>query len=122
VPNVVVAAGNRIVGTQAASAWAELAWQPSGLGEWAVEWRAVGRTQANDTNTEQARGYALANLRWRMQIALGGGDSLELLARVDNAFDRVHAGSVIVNDGNGRYFEPGPLRSALLSLRWQRKW
>jgi iron complex outermembrane receptor protein len=122
VPNVVVAAGNRIVGTQAASAWAELAWQPSGLGEWAVEWRAVGRTQANDTNTEQARGYALANLRWRMQIALGGGDALELLARVDNAFDRVHAGSVIVNDGNGRYFEPGPLRSALLSLRWQRKW
>jgi iron complex outermembrane receptor protein len=31
-------------------------------------------------------------------------------------------GSVIVNDGNGRYFEPGPGRTFLLGvdLRWQR--
>ncbi|MBL0085669.1 MAG: TonB-dependent receptor [Ideonella sp.] len=122
-PNVKVAAGNRIVGTQAASAWAEAAWQPGWLpGELALEWRAMGRTQANDTNTEQAGGYALAHLRWRTQWSMGSADTVELLARVDNLFDRVHVGSVIVNDGNGRYFEPGAPRSLLLSARWQHRW
>jgi hypothetical protein len=28
------------------------------------------------------------------------------------------AGSLIVNDGNGRFFEPAPGRAGLLSLRW----
>jgi iron complex outermembrane receptor protein len=123
VPNVKVAAGNRIVGTQAASAWAEAAWQPGWMpGELGLEWRAMGRTQANDTNTEQAGGYALAHLRWRAQTVLSPADSIEWLARVDNLFDRVHVGSVIVNDGNGRYFEPGAPRSLLVSARWQHRW
>ena len=123
VPNVKVAAGNRIVGTQAASAWAEAAWQPGWLpGELALEWRAMGRTAANDTNTDFAGGYALAHLRWRAVLPLGPADGLELLARVDNLFDRVHVGSVIVNDANGRYFEPGAPRSLLLSMRWQHRW
>lgn len=36
------------------------------------------------------------------------------LPRADSAFDRAHAGSVIVNEGNTRFFEPGALRSWLL--------
>lgn len=28
--------------------------------------------------------------------------------RIDNLFDRTYAGSVIVNDGNGCFFEPAP--------------
>ncbi|WP_395699415.1 TonB-dependent receptor family protein [Aquabacterium sp.] len=126
-PNVPVAAGNRIAGAPNASAYAEAAWRPGGLpgwlsGEWAIEWRAVGRTAVNDANSDFAGGYALAHLRWRHTLALGAGNTLEILARVDNLFDRVHAGSVIVNDGNGRFFEPGTPRSALLSLRWQHRW
>ena len=31
-------------------------------------------------------------------------------ARVDNLFDRRYIGSVIVNEGNARYFEPAPGR------------
>ena len=30
---------------------------------------------------------------------------LHAFARVDNLFDRNYVGSVIVNDGNGRYYE-----------------
>ena len=33
--------------------------------------------------------------------------------RGDNLLDRKYAGSVIVNDGNGRYFEPAPGRTWL---------
>ena len=118
-----VPAGNRIAGTQRASAWAQAAWRTGPLGgEWALEWRAAARTMANDLNTAVAPGYALAHLRWSGKLALGAADTLELLARVDNLFDRTHVGSVIVNDGNRRFYEPGAPRSLLLSLRWQHRY
>ncbi|MDT7835758.1 TonB-dependent receptor family protein [Aquabacterium sp. OR-4] len=116
-------AGNRISGTVGASAWAEAAWRPGLLpGELALEWRAMGRMAANDANTVYAPGHALAHLRWSHSLALGPTDALELLARVDNLFDRRYVGSVIVNDGNGRFFEPGVPRALLLSARWQHRW
>ncbi len=130
-PTVPVAAGNNISGTQRSSGWAEAAWRPGALlggdmaryaGELAIEWRAVARTLANDTNTAAAAGYALANLRWTASLPLGPSDSIEALARIDNLFDRVYAGSVIVNDGNQRFFETGSPRAGLVSLRWQHRW
>ena len=118
-----VAPGNQIAGTNRASGWAEAAWRGAVLpGEWAVEWRGVARTAANDVNTVYANGYALMHLRWSGKLALGSQDSLELLARLDNVFDKAHVGSVIVNDGNSRFFEPGTPRSGLLSARWQHRW
>lgn len=118
-----VAAGNQIAGTQRSSAWAQAAWMPGWLpGELALEWRAVAKTAANDTNTEFSPGYAIANLRWSARFNMGPSDALELLARVDNLFDRAYAGSVIVNDGNQRYYETGSPRAGLLSVRWQHRW
>ena len=122
-PKVAVAAGNRIAGTQASSGWAEVAWRPGLVpGEVGLELRGNARSAANDTNTVFAPGYGLVNLRWSGRVALGQSDALELLARVDNAADRVHVGSVIVNDANGRFFEPGTPRSLLLSARWLHAW
>ena len=82
----------------------------------------MDRTAVNDTNTEWAAGYGIANLRWSQRFDLGAADALELLARVDNLFDRVYAGSVIVNDANGRYYETGSPRAGLLSVRWLHRW
>jgi iron complex outermembrane receptor protein len=82
----------------------------------------MARTLANDTNSAVAAGYALANLRWSGSLPLGARDSIEVLARIDNLFDKAFVGSVIVNDGNSRFFEPGAPRSALVSLRWQHRW
>jgi iron complex outermembrane receptor protein len=119
-PTVPVPAGNRIAGTQRGNAFAELVWQPAGATELALEARAASATAANDTNTQFAPGYALINLRASQRYPLGDGMALELLARLDNVTDRVYSGSVIVNDANGRYFETGAPRSALLSLRLSR--
>ena len=119
---VPVAAGNRISGTQRASAFAEAAWRPGGWGELALEWQALARAAVNDTNSDYAAGHALANLRASGRWALGDGNALEWLARIDNLLDRKVVGSVIVNDANGRFFEPGAPRSLLLSLRWQHGW
>ena len=114
-----VVAGNRIVGTMRSSLWAQAAWRPGVLpGELALEWRAVGDMPANDANTVAAPGYGLLHLRWSHALKLAAADTLELLARVDNLADKVHVGSVIVNDGNGRFFETGAPRSLLVSARW----
>jgi iron complex outermembrane recepter protein len=122
-PDKPVAAGNRIAGTQAGIASAEVAWRPGLLpGEVALELRAQARTAANDTNTDFAPGFGLVNLRWSHAWPLGDAGELQTLLRVDNLADRAYVGSVIVNDANGRFFEPGSPRSALVSLRWVKRW
>ncbi len=116
-PTVAVPAGNRVAGTQRASGFAELAWHGAAWGEWGIELRAVARTAVNDSNSDFAPGYGLVGLRWSKGYAIGGSLRLELLARLDNAVDRVYVGSVIVGDANRRFFEPGAPRNALLALR-----
>ena len=49
-----------------------------------------------------------------------GDWTLREFIRVDNLTDQKHAGSVIVNDGNGRFFEPGAGRKLMLGLEAQR--
>ena len=116
-PTVPIPAGNRIVGTQRGNAFAEFVWQPAAATELALEVRAASGTAANDSNTQFAPRYALANLRASQRYTLAEGVTLELLARLDNLADRVYVGSVIVNDANGRHFEAGAPRSVLLSVR-----
>ena len=118
-----VPAGNRIAGTQRQTVYAELAWKApwAADAETGVEWRAAGNTAVNDLNSAFAAGYGVTNLRYRQRFALSAEGALELLVRVENLGDRRYAGSVIVNDLNGRYYEPAPGRNGLLSLRYLRK-
>lgn len=116
-PTAVVAAGNRIAGTPRAWAHVELLRRDARWGDAALEWRGVGAVPVNDRNTDAAAGYGLLALRWSRAWAVSDTLRLESLVRVDNALDRLHAASVIVNDANGRFFEPGSPRSVLLALR-----
>jgi iron complex outermembrane recepter protein len=115
--SVPVAAGNRVAGTQRGSAFVEMAWAGGAWGDMALEWRAAARTAVNDTNGEFAAGHGTVSLRWSKRYALSSTVSAEWLARVDNLADRRHVGSVIVNDANGRFYEPAAPRSVLLALR-----
>jgi iron complex outermembrane recepter protein len=116
-PSVPIAAGNRIAGTQRGLAYGELAWQPSANTELGIELRKASALTANDANTEGASAYTLWALRATQRYALPQGFALELLARLDNAGDKAYAGSVIVNEANGRYYEPGSPRAWLMSVR-----
>jgi iron complex outermembrane receptor protein len=118
---VPVPAGNRIAGTQRGNAYGELAWRPREDREFALEVRAASAISVNDTNTDATPRYALLNLRASKTYTLPEGLRLQLLARVDNVFDRVYAGSVIVNDANGRFFEAGAPRSLMLAVRLSAK-
>jgi hypothetical protein len=59
----------------------------------------------------------LEEMRATQRYALPDGFTLELLARLDNAADKAYAGSVIVNEANARFYEPGSPRAWLLSAR-----
>ncbi len=116
-PNVPVDSGGRIAGTQRANAFVEAGWRSATLGEFGAEVRAAERLIADDRNSAAAPGYGLLALRWQRQWALGSGMALDVLLRLDNALDRRWAGSVIVNEGNGRVLEPGPPRAGLLTVK-----
>jgi iron complex outermembrane receptor protein len=116
-PDLPVPAGNRIAGTLARSGFAEVAWQPRPAVEIGLELKGQGRLPVNDVNSDFAGGFGLLALRAQWRLNLGAG-RLDLLARIDNLADRRVAGSVIVNEGNSRFFEPAPGRSGLLSARW----
>ncbi len=114
---VPVPSGNRIAGTNRGNAYAELGWKPRADQEYGLEARAASGISVNDLNTDATPRYALVNLRASKTYTLNDSLTLELLARIDNLFDKVYAGSVIVNDANGRYFETGAPRTLLLSMR-----
>lgn len=122
----VVSGGTRIAGTSARSAYAELAWSPFGneATELAAELRAQDRVATNDLNArgepdDFAPGWSTVGLRARQQWRVRPDSLVEGLVRVDNLFDREYAGSVIVNEANRRFFEPGMPRSWLLALKWR---
>jgi len=116
-PSTMVAAGTRIPGTAQQQASVRLGWE-SGPWSAALEALGFGKVSVNDPGSEHAPGYALLNAEvareWRF-----GTQRLRGFLRADNLFDRNYIGSVIVNEGNGRYYEPGPGRGLLLGLRWQ---
>ncbi|MGY0560506.1 TonB-dependent receptor family protein [Luteimonas sp. A277] len=116
VPSTLVPAGTRIPGVPEQQLSARLEWRE---GPWtaALEGEAVSSVPVNDLGTESAAGYGLLNLEasrsWR-----GPGGTWRAFARIDNLLDRDHIGSVIVNEGNGRFYEPGRDRSWLVGLHW----
>jgi len=117
-----VPAGNRIAGTQRIIGGAELAWRPGLVpGEFGLEWRAQGPTPVDDLNSDFGAGFGVVGLRWGADLAVTDSGTLQMLVRADNVFDRGYVGSVIVNEANKRFFEPGAPRNLLLSLRWLQK-
>lgn len=117
VPRNPVAAGSALPGVPRQQLHARWRWQP---GPWllAVETVAASATPATDLGDARAPGHALLNLEASRRWPTAHGP-LRLFARVDNLLDRRYIGSVIVNDGNQRYYEPGPDRGWTLGLQWQ---
>src|SRR5574343_14191 len=112
-----VNAGNRLPGVAAHNLFGEIAWrhQPSGFHA-AVEGIVRDKVHVEDTNQNQAApGYAIANLRIGVDRKYGQF-SLRSFIRLDNIFDRQYAGSVIVGDSNGRFYESAPGRNWLAGV------
>lgn len=116
-----IAAGRRLPGTAARAAWAELRWSPGPRTDLLLEARATSRFFADDANTAAAPGHALLDLAIEHRVPAGRGQ-WRLWARLSNLADRASIGSVIVNEGNGRWFEPAPGRRLLLGASFDAPW
>ena len=115
-PAVPVSAGSKLPGIPRHVLYAEAGWRDllPGLNT-ALEARHVGKTYTNDRNTESADAYALLSARISYTVPVGGF-RVTGFARVDNLFDKTYASSVIVNDGNRRFYETGPGRSMFMGV------
>ncbi|MFP0266477.1 TonB-dependent receptor [Acinetobacter pittii] len=111
-----IPSGNAIPGIAKNQAYASLAWQPSHGLYGGVDVQYMDKVYVNDTNSDAAPSYSVtsANVGYAWVI---GDWKVNSFARVDNLFDKNYAGSVIVNDGNGRYFEPADGRNWSAGLR-----
>jgi len=111
-----VPAGNRLPAVPENSVYAALAWRPVTWGL-AATLEVVGRARifANDTNTQAAAGYWIENLHVGFEQT-GSSWRFSEFARIDNLANRRYVDSVIVNESNGRYFEPEPGRAFYLML------
>ncbi|HEY4371281.1 MAG TPA: TonB-dependent receptor [Burkholderiales bacterium] len=111
-PTTLVPSGNRMPGVAQNSAYGELAWRQSeGDGpRAALEVRMMGSVPVDDRNTDAAPGYTIFSARvgW---LKRSGPWTLNGFARVDNIGDHQYIGSILVNDANGRFFEPAPGRN-----------
>ena len=114
-PTLPVAAGNRIPGTAKGVTAMELAWQPERGWRAGAELRHSTGVFVNDANSDAApsfttlavhAGYSVDINRWLLAAS----------ARIDNLANRRYAGSVIVNETNGRYYEPAPGRTLTLKV------
>ncbi len=116
-PDTEVAAGTSIPGVPRSAFFADARWGGAIGWQGGVSASYVSSVAVNDLGSERAPGHPLfaASLGHGWQLVSG---ELRVFARIDNLLDRAHVGSVIVNEGNGRFHEPGPGRSALLGLQW----
>jgi iron complex outermembrane receptor protein len=116
-PPVEVPAGARLPGVPGQQAYGELAWRPPRAAGWmaAVEVQYADKIYVNERNSDAAPAYAVANARVGYEVRRGAV-TLRTFARLNNLFDRNYAGSVIVGDTNGRYFEPAPGRNWFAGL------
>jgi iron complex outermembrane receptor protein len=64
----------------------------------------------NDANSEFADAYTIFNLVGGL-VQQGKGWRISEYVRMDNVTDENYVGSVIVNEANGRFYEPSPRRS-----------
>lgn len=106
---------NRVPGVPASNAYAALRYGGEDGWNAAIESTFLSHVEANSANTFSAPAYALLGANGGYTWNLGKW-RVKGFARLDNILNRNYAGSVIVNDTNQRYYEPGPARSAFAGL------
>lgn len=112
--------GNRIPGIARNMGYASFGYQPEQGWYAGSDIRYMGDIMANDTNTAKAPSWTVVGLTTGYKWSYGKMD-MDLFGRVDNLFDRTYVGSVIVNESNGRYYEPAPGRNfgIGMNLAWR---
>ncbi|WP_200852252.1 TonB-dependent receptor PqqU [Klebsiella pneumoniae] len=112
--------GNCIPGIARNMGYASFGYQPEQGWYAGSDIRYMSDIMANDENTAKAPSWTVVGLTTGYKWSYGRMD-MDLFGRIDNLFDREYVGSVIVNESNGRYYEPAPGRNygIGLNLAWR---
>jgi iron complex outermembrane recepter protein len=109
-----VNAGSYLPAVPMNTLYAGLTWTDAPTG-FSVTLETLGRARiyVDDRNSDAAAGYWVANARAGF-VQESGHWRFSEFARLDNLANRAYVGSVIVNETNGRFFEPAPGRTAYI--------
>ena len=111
-----VQAGNFLPAVPQNVAYGEFTWRHPRSGfAMGLDARYSSKLYVDDANSDAAAGYAIANLRAGFEQSGKGWKTSEYV-RVENLFDKKYIGSVIVADGNQRFFEPSPRRTGIIGV------
>nr|WP_318381678.1 TonB-dependent receptor PqqU [uncultured Enterobacter sp.] len=112
--------GNRMPGIARNMGFASFGWQPEAGWYAGTDVRYMSDIEADDENSASAPTYTVVGLNTGYKFSYGNW-MMDVFGRVDNLFDREYVGSVIVNESNGRYYEPAPGRNygVGLSVAWR---
>jgi iron complex outermembrane receptor protein len=114
-PNVPIAAGNKIPGIPEQTLYGSFSWTHFQHWRADAEARYLTKVFVNDLNSDSAASYSIASVSGSYVTKLGSWQ-VTAYVRADNMFDKAYAGSVIVNEGNSRFFEPAPGRTYAAGL------
>lgn len=111
---------NSIPGLAKNQAFIGLAWQPEKGFYAGVDTQFMDKIYVNDLNNDSAESYTVASVytgySWKyVDWGFNG------FARIDNLFDKNYAGSIIVNEGNNRFFEPADGRNWSAGIRMSKQ-
>ena len=80
-----------------------------------MEGRYNSKVYVDDVNTDSAPAHTIFNVRAGFQQNVSNWRVSEYL-RVENMFDKDYIGSIKVNDGNARFFEPAAGRNYMVGV------
>ncbi|MCU4414186.1 TonB-dependent receptor [Acinetobacter sp. WU_MDCI_Axc73] len=111
-----IPSGNKIPGIAQNQAYLALSWKPQTGFYGGVDAQYNDKIYVDDKNSDAAPSYtvvaAYAGYAWQLQDW-----KVNVFSRVDNLLNKDYVGSVIVNDGNSRFFEPADGRNWSAGLR-----
>jgi len=112
--------GNTLPGVSNKQLFARFNWSLANQWQLKLAARHRGETYTSDSNEQSAPSYTLVDIAVQKQWLLGQ-NSIDGWLMLDNVTDKQYVGSVVVNQGSGRSFEPGVGRQVSVGLKWSRR-
>lgn len=117
-PLVLVPAAARIPGVPRSLLYLAASWEGANGWHGGVVGQYVDSMAVNNIGDARAHPYTVFDANAGYQFH-GRHANARGFVRIGNILARRYAGSVIVNETNGRYFEPAPGRTLLIGMDWR---
>ncbi|WP_159990293.1 TonB-dependent receptor family protein [Pelistega ratti] len=110
-----IRSGNRIAGVAKHNAYASLAWNDPRGWRIGADWRYSSKIFVNNINSQYAPSYSDIGIYAGYLKPLGNWE-IDTHIRVNNLFDKDYA-TVVINDANGRFYEPARKRNITAGMK-----